>query len=84
MHDLLTKCITKIVGTTIDDAEDLDLVMRMYKLFLNNRSKDEVKSVYWNKFKTECENKNTANEYKSHFVVGNILFTLVYLMEAMI
>ena len=27
-----TKCITKIDGTTIDDAEDLDLVMPMYNL----------------------------------------------------
>ena len=28
----LTKCITKIDGTTIDDAEDLDLIMPMYNL----------------------------------------------------
>ena len=28
----LTKCITKIDGTTINDAEDLDLVMSMYNL----------------------------------------------------
>ena len=27
-----TKCITKIDGTTINDAEDLDLVMLMYNL----------------------------------------------------
>ena len=27
-----TKCITKIDGTTIDDAEDLDLVTRLYNL----------------------------------------------------
>ena len=26
------KCITKTDGTTIDDAEDLDLVMSMYNL----------------------------------------------------
>ena len=28
----LTKCITKIDETTIDDADDLDLVMSMYNL----------------------------------------------------
>ena len=28
----LTKCITKIDGTTIDNAEDLDLVMSMHNL----------------------------------------------------
>ena len=27
-----TNCITKIDGTTIDDAETLDLVMAMYNL----------------------------------------------------
>ena len=27
-----TRCITKIDGTTIDDAKDLDLVMRMHNL----------------------------------------------------
>ena len=27
-----TKCITKIDGATIDDAEDLDIVMPMYNL----------------------------------------------------
>ena len=31
-----TKCITKIDGTTIDNAEDLDLVMTMYNLIYLN------------------------------------------------
>ena len=30
------KCITKIDGTTIDDVEDLDLVMPMYNLLKCN------------------------------------------------
>ena len=36
-----TKCITKIDETTIDDAEDLELVMPMYNLieFSSNYSK---------------------------------------------
>ena len=29
---LFTKCITKTDGTTIDDAENLDLIMPMYNL----------------------------------------------------
>ena len=32
MHHLLTKCITKIDGRAIDDAENLDLVMLIYNL----------------------------------------------------
>ena len=31
-----TKCITKVYGTTIADAEDLDLVMPMYNLIVQN------------------------------------------------
>ena len=29
---LFTKCITKIYGTTTDDAKDLDLVISLYNL----------------------------------------------------
>ena len=36
-----TKCITKINGTTIDDAEDLDLVMPMYNLIEYSSSYSE-------------------------------------------
>ena len=31
-----TKCVTKIHGTTLDDAEDSDLVMPMYNLIEYN------------------------------------------------
>ena len=34
-----TKCITKLDGTTVHDAEDLDLIMAMYKLL-------EYSSIY--------------------------------------
>ena len=36
-----TKCITKIDGTTIDDAEDLDLVMPMHNLIEYSSSYSE-------------------------------------------
>ena len=38
----LIKCVTKIYGTTIDDTEDLDLVILMYSLI-------EYCSNYFNK-----------------------------------
>ena len=37
------KCITKIDGTTIDNAEDLDLVMPMYNLIENSSNYSETK-----------------------------------------
>ena len=43
MHHLLnTECITKIDGTTIDDAEDLDLVMPMHNLIEYSSSYSEA------------------------------------------
>ena len=41
-----TKCITKIDGTTIDDAEDLDLVMPMYNLIEYSSTFSEKQEVY--------------------------------------
>ena len=45
-------------------------------------SKGFERSVYWNKYKTKSENKNTTNEYRnfleSNFVGVNRLFVLVY------
>ena len=36
------KCISKINGTTINDAEDLDLVMPMYNLIEYNSNNSET------------------------------------------
>ena len=45
-------------------------------------SKGSERSVYWNEYKTKCENKSTKNEYRcfleSSFVGFNRLFVLVY------
>ena len=42
-----TKCITKINGTTIDGAEDLDLVMLMYNLIECNSNYSETTGCLW-------------------------------------
>ena len=45
-------------------------------------SKGSERSIYWNRYKTKCENKNTTNEnryfLKSNFVGVIRLFVLVY------
>ena len=43
----VTKCITKINGTTIDGAEDLDLVMLMYNLIECNSNYSETTGRLW-------------------------------------
>ena len=45
-------------------------------------SKGFERSVYWNEYKTKCDNKNTTNEFRffleSNFVGVNRLFVLVH------
>ena len=41
-----TKCITKINGTTVDDAEDLHFLMPMYNLIEYSSGYSEKQEVY--------------------------------------
>ena len=51
-----TKCITKIDETTIDDAEDLDLVMPMYNLIKHSSNYSETTESLWFCSKDESTN----------------------------
>ena len=51
-----TKCITKIDGTTIDDVEDLDLVMPMYNLIEYSSNYSETTGSLWFYSKDEATN----------------------------
>ena len=75
-----TKCITKIYGTTIDDDEDLGLVIPMYSLIEHNSNYSETAGSLWFNSKNEATNFNAyiANnnnfkffEYQAKFL-GNI------------
>ena len=52
----LTKCITKIDETTIDDAEDLDLVMPIYNLIEYSSNYSETTGSLWFYSKDEATN----------------------------
>ena len=60
-----TMCITKIDETTIDDAEDLDLVIPMYNLIEYSSKKQQEISVtavnLWFCSKDEANNADIAN-----------------------
>ena len=43
----ITKCITKINGTTIDDAENLDFVMPVYNLIEYSSNYSEKTGTLW-------------------------------------
>ena len=53
-----TKCITKIDGTTIDDAEDFDLVKPMYNLIECSLNYSETTESLWFYSKDEATNFN--------------------------
>ena len=52
------KCITKNDKTTIDDAEDLDLVMPMYNLIEYNSNCCKTTGSFWLYSKDEATNFN--------------------------
>ena len=52
------KCITKVVGITIDGAADLDLVMPMYNLLEYSWSYSDTASSLWFCSKDEATNFN--------------------------
>ena len=49
-----TKCITETDGTTIDDAEDIDLVMTMYNLTEYSSNHSETRGSLWFHSKDEA------------------------------
>ena len=67
----ITKCITKTNGTTIDDAEVLDLIMSMYNLVEGSSNYSEVtESLYFyskdgaNNFNAVIANDNNSKSFK--------------------
>ena len=64
-----TKCVTKIDGTTIDDAMDLDLVMQMYNLIEYSSNYFETTGSLWFYSKDEATDFNADivndNNFKS-------------------
>ena len=63
MHHLLI--ITEIDETTIDDSEDLDLVMPLYNLIEYSSNYSEKARSLWFYFKDEANNfdVDNANNY---------------------
>ena len=61
------KCITKIDETTIDDAEELDLVMSMYKLLKYISNYSDTKDSLWFHSKDEATNFNADIEDNNAF-----------------
>ena len=78
MHHL---CITKIDGTTIDNAEDLDLVILMYNVIEYSSNYSETTGSLWLYSKDEATNFNVEIEntddfksfkYKAKLIVNTV------------
>ena len=66
-----TKCITKIDETTIDDVEDLDLVIPIYNLKKYNSNNSETTESLWfyskdgtTNFSNNIENSDNFKSFK--------------------
>ena len=69
-----TNCISKINGIQIDNAEDLDVVMRMYNLLEFSKKYRKTTGSWWNYYRDEPSNPLSSNsesfEYKTS-ITGN-------------
>ena len=63
----LTKCIKKIDETTLDDAEDLDLVMLMYDLTEYSSNYSKTTRSLWFSSKDEATGCNNDIANTNHF-----------------
>ena len=62
-----TKCITKIDGTTVDGAEDLELVMPMYNLIEYSSSYFQTTGSSWFYSNNEATNFNADIDNNNNF-----------------
>ena len=67
-----TKCIKKIDGTAIDDAEDLDLVMSVYNIIEYSSKWSETTGSLWFYSKDEATNFNVDIARDNNFKSLNI------------
>ena len=72
-----TKCITKIDRTTIDDAENLDLVMPIYNLIEHSSDSSKTTGSLWFYSKNEAPDFNAViandNKFESSKYKANLL-----------
>ena len=61
------KCITETDGTTIDDTEDLGLIMPMYNLLEYSSNYSDTTAILWFYFKDKATNFNANIEDDNAF-----------------
>ena len=59
-------CITKINGTKIDNAEDLDVVMLMYNVLEYSKNYKKTTGSLWNYYRDELNN-STDDDNITHY-----------------
>ena len=64
------KCISKINGTKIDNADDLDVVMPMYNLLEYSKNYKNNTGSLWNYYRDET-NSSTDNNNKTHSILNS-------------
>ena len=69
-------CISKINGTKIDNAEDLDVVMPMYNLLEYIKNDKKTTGSLWNYYRDE-PNSRTDNNNVTHPILNSKSFDYI-------
>ena len=69
-----TNCISKIINVLIENPEDLDVVMPMYKLLEYSKSYSKITGSLWNYYRDEPNNPplndcNHCNDYNKFYII---------------
>ena len=67
-------CISKINGTLIENAEDLDIVMPMYNLLGYSKNCSETSGSLWNYYRDELTDETNDNNNRNKNVINSKSF----------
>ena len=69
-----SNCISKINGTLIDNAEDLDIVMPMYNLLEYSKNYSKTSGSLWNYYRDELADETNDNNNPNKNVINSKSF----------
>ena len=67
-------CISKINGTLIESAEDLDIVIPMYNLLGDSKNYSKISGFLWNYYRDELSDETNDNNGLNKDVVNSEFF----------
>ena len=69
-----TNCISKINNVLIDNAQDVDFVMRMYNLLVYSKNYRKTTGGLWNYYRDDIPNNPPTADYNADPITNSELF----------